>query len=87
MESKLNKKQLSAVQQFLEFTASRNKQQAVDILKDVKWNVEQAVEIFYSNYGGSDQMEDVPVAVSAPKQAVDSSSIKGTFSRKGLSGY
>lgn len=77
MESKLNKKQLSAVQQFLEFTASRNKKLAVDILKDVKWNVEQAVEIFYTNYGGSDQMEDVQEAVPVPKKAVDNSSIKG----------
>lgn len=79
MESKLNKKQKSTLAQFCEFTWSRNKKQAIEILKDVNWNVDQAVEVFYSNYGGSEEIEE-----SEPKHVkahVDSSAIDSEFAK------
>lgn len=76
MDSKLNKKQLSCIKQFCEFTCTSNKKMAQDILKDVKWNVEQAVEVFYTNYGGIEPPSEEPVSTKS-KASVDTSEIKG----------
>jgi hypothetical protein len=79
MEAKLNKKQKDAIKKYLEFTCTKNKKMAQNILKDVNWNVEQAVEVFYVNYGGQEEQE-VEAVASKPKEkaSVNKSNIRGT---------
>ena len=78
MEAKLNRKQKNLVSQFLEFSGSRDKKLAATILKDVKWNVDQAIDVYFSNYAGQVSMEvDENVEEVNPK--VDSSSIDEEF--------
>lgn len=50
MDKKLNKKQRSALTQFIEFTALGNKKLAINILQDVGWKVDQAVEVIFSAF-------------------------------------
>jgi hypothetical protein len=79
MESKLNKKQLGVVAQFLEFTGTKNKKIAVDILKDVGWKVDQAVEVFYSNYAGSEEAMEVDEPSPKAVSSVDNATVRGMF--------
>jgi hypothetical protein len=82
MDSKLNKKQMVLVNQFLEFTCTKNKKLAANILKDVSWKVDQAVEVFYTNYAGSEEAMEVdepPPKVVAP---VSNSTARGKAYKK-----
>jgi len=58
MEKSFNKKQLSSLKQFIEFTSLRNKKLAINILEDVNWKVDQGLEIFYTNYAGQIEEEE-----------------------------
>ena len=80
MESSLNKKQKSSLAQFMEFTWTKNKNQAIEILKDCNWNVDQAVEVFYSNYAGMEPVEEAPPKASKSKGG-DFTAIDSVFNK------
>lgn len=85
MSKKLNKKQLSALTQFQEFTACGNRKVAVDILQDVNWKVDQAVEVFFTNYAGQvpmeeeDQKQQEPVPEPVAPSMISVDAVKGNF--------
>lgn len=76
---KMNKRQKDACSQLMEFAGLRNKKLAITILKDVKWNVQQAVDVYFTNYAGQDISDDEP-----PQEEVipvDSDALKEVFEK------
>lgn len=77
MDKKANKKQLSLIKQFWEFTGSANKNLAFDILKDWNWRVEQACEVYFTTYAGNEPPMQADPAPKIKKKSGDNSAIKG----------
>jgi len=81
MESKLNKKQRDLMNQFQEFTACRDQKLAITVLNDVKWSVEQAVEVYFTNYADAAYTEEKIEPAPKGKSSSNDSVVEELFSK------